>query len=472
MASFKKRTFEADSTTEYSSAKRGRDGDGEGGGGKGGGGPPPLTTVIPRHIGLWNHTIELNCVSWEEIGNTVKWLPLHMFPQQFMYANSKQNLQLFERWMRSALGYQLHSPTAKMSNFQFLQDAISMAAGTPETTTAPTQAAYLLAFSPKNQSSEQFQIIDVKANKALGWTVKGDQGLGSVDGAANQLVDLAEGDTDFEQLAYRNVITDAEGINKTLYEMGLKAGPSGVYQTPTATENIGIHTIQGKKTGDLKIGQYFRNYCKNSSYIKMLKHGDEYEWNIHNNCDGYILKNLGNKGVNLTSATSTVTSLNTIDPSSNHPAMDVLHSDGATTYDRQAFIWPTKENPPYSRKQKEASIGLLDHFCENAKTLNNKFFILAPMKGPPPSVGGEGPLLKQRCSVLLEQKMKVTFWFRDDVPDITDANPETQLLTPYLPANQSLPWNILRDQDFTLRHCQLTPPATATPDIVMNSFVQ
>nr|QTE04055.1 MAG: VP [Turdus naumanni densovirus] len=498
MAGTFKRRYEADSTSEAGSSKRmhGQGGDGESGG-KGGGGPPPLVAPVPRHIGLWNHTIELNCVSWEEVGNTIKWLPLHMLPQMFMYANHKQNLHMMQRWMRSSLGYQLHTPTATMSNFQFLQDAITLAAGTPETTTAPTQAAYMIAFSPKNQSSEMFQITDAKANKILGWNI-GKTGIGKTNGDANMLVDIGSGDTDFEHLRYQVVVTDSEGIQKDLYALGKhSAGFLGNYNTVDTSDlepgkshpfhpDVGV-LLPGAVDGTAPmVSTYYRNYVKNASHIKMLKHGDEYSWSIHNNCSNYILKNKGAAGVNINSAditTSTINSEVTNDRpkrpfmSTNHPALDVtsqqmkyVPTSGNPNFlilgdsAEVVFVWPTKENPPYSRKQKESSIGLLNHFAENSKTLNNKFFILAPMKNP------DGTLIKQRCSVMLEQKMAVTFWFRDDVSDIEQNNPQITDPDPYGAENKSLPWNILRDQDFTLKALQIRKNVDA--DTIIDAFLQ
>lgn len=435
------------------SAKSSKTGGGEDGGNGGGSGPPALRTPIPRHIGLWSHTIALNCVSWEEIGNTVKWLPLHAFPQQFFYANEKQNLHLFQRWLRSCVGYQLHTPTAKMSNLQFLQDAISVTSGVPETTTAPTQAAYIIVFSPKNQSGEQFQIISHSTSTAsLGWFKGAAKGLGNVDPTASQLVDLSTSstitDTDFEALSYNVIVTSVFGVNKYCYpKMYSRSGPKGTYGNANNLDtDIGIRTMSAST--NTSTGEYYRNYVKNSSHIKMLKHGDEYSWSIHNNCSDYILKNLGDVGVAIDDDSVTITQARALetaqyDQSFNHPGLD-CYVNIPDLQEERVFIWPTKENPPFSRKQGESSIGLLNHFKENAKTLNHKFFILAPMKLP------NGTLVKQRCSVMLEQKMEVTFWFRDDVRDMTNNDPEEGLpFDPYTGTEQ-LPWNLLRDQDYVL----------------------
>lgn len=441
------------STSEGSSAKRSAK---EGGGGAGGGaGAPPLNAPVPRHIGLWSHTIQLNCVSWEEIGNTLKWLPLHMFPQNFMRANGNQNYHLFERWLRSCNGYTLHKPKAHMSNFQFLQDAISVTSGVPETTTAPTQAAYIICFSPKNQNGEMFQIGIAGATSALGW--HGTNGLGSVAYDSNHLVDLTEtstgSDTDFEKLAYNVTITGKSGILDQ-YAMAGVSGPDGGYSNGVRFSGITI------ADGGTTKASFFRNAAKNASHIKMLKHGDEFSWDIENNCDSCILKNLGNVGTQSTSV-STITNLtlsslpngtNINVYATNNPAFDANFTADIVEplHERDVFIWPTKENPPYSRKNGEASIGLLNHWKDTkGGHLNHKFFIMAPMKLP------DGSLVKQRCSVMLEQKMDVTFWFRDDISDISNADPETQGFNPYGGAPH-LGWNMFRDTDYVLRPARLS----------------
>lgn len=453
------------STSESGPAKRSAK---EGGGGAGGGaGAPPLNAPVPRHIGLWSHTIQLNCVSWEEIGNTVKWLPLHMFPQNFMRANGNQNYRMFERWLRSCNGYTLHKPKAHMSNFQFLQDAISVTSGVPETTTAPTQAAYIICFSPKNQNGEMFQIGVAGASAALGW--HGDMGLGSVDYDSNHLVDLTEtstgSDTDFEKLAYNVTITGRSGILNQ-YAMASLTGPAGAYG------HGGFAGILIQDGGTTK-SAFYRNAVKNASHIKMLKHGDEFSWDIENNCDNCILKNLGNFGAVVLSdpasgtiAESSVTPLPTGSNinlyATNNPAFDASFQSTAQSpapnFERDVFIWPTKENPPYSRKNGEASIGLLNHWKDTkGGHLNHKFFIMAPMKLP------DGSLVKQRCSVMLEQKMDVTFWFRDDISDVTTNDPEVDQFNPYA-GNPHLGWNMFRDTDYVLRPARLVSLAgTITP---------
>lgn len=436
----------------------------EGGGGAGGGaGAPPLNAPVPRHIGLWSHTIQLNCVSWEEIGNTLKWLPLHMFPQNFMRANGNQNYHLFERWLRSCNGYTLHKPKAHMSNFQFLQDAISVTSGVPETTTAPTQAAYIICFSPKNQNGEMFQIGVAGASAALGW--HGINGLGSVAYDSNHLVDLTEtstgSDTDFEKLAYNVTITGKSGILDQ-YSVANLSTPNGDY-----LGNI-YHGVDIQDGGTTK-GSFYRNAAKNASHIKMLKHGDEFSWDIENNCENCILKNLGNIGA--VAASTSFGTIALISGSSlpqgpdinkfatNNPAFDVDFSDGSIStskHERDVFIWPTKENPPYSRKNGEASIGLLNHWKDTkGGHLNHKFFIMAPMKLP------DGTLVKQRCSVMLEQKMDVTFWFRDDISDVTNADPETTQFGPYNAAPH-LGWNMFRDTDYVLRPARLAQYTSAS----------
>lgn len=494
MMSFKRKAEDQGGPVQKYNAGAGKE---DGGDGAGGGGAPPLKTAIPRHIGLWSHTIQLNCVSWEEIGNTVKWLPLHMFPQMFMYANNKQNLHLFERWLRSCVGYQIKDVRASMSNFQFLQDAITLAAGTPETTTAPTQAAYMICFSPKNQSGEQFRIGNSRTSNLLRWNAAPAQstdGLGKTSGDTHMLVDLIEGDTvadtDFELLAYDVIVTDEFGINNQLYDMSGQAGFIGHYNDKTeegpdpspaqtyAPDGVSL-TSAPLGSGELRAGHYFRNYVKNSSYMKMLKHGDTYDWNVHTNCDNYILKNTGNLGVSLAANSNTTVTIRgpvaggdpELRPAANNPGLDFTYYQLPGGFLRRSgFVWPSKQYPPFSRSQKESNIGLLNHFCENSKTLNHKFFILAPMKNP------DGTLVKQRCSVMLEQKMDITFWFRDDVNDTFPNDPETAGgVNPYN-GTSNLPWNLFRDKDFTLRTCRLanTPlvaPTLNPAPIIVSSFI-
>lgn len=415
-----------------------------GGGGAAGGGDDTaaLTPMVPRHVGLWSHKIELCCNTWEEIGNNLKYLPLCMSPRRFMLANRGQNATLIAQWRTMSTGFSICHASANVTNIRFLQDALTGGGTTPETTTAPTQAAYLVVFQPPPTSGNSillgsgpagaFAPIALDKNLAIGGTTATEYGT-------DQLMDLTSDTTDLETLRWVEFNLNLAGnsmtqvgpdsilyqVQKNSSQLTTTSGP-----TPTPTNMAYGASVDQIITAEEVFEQPTSQVLQRSN-MRFVKLGESFSIPVTTNCNKAIFKSYGSNSVALVN-TVTNTAAPTLAVFNNMETLIV--GSGTPIGSLNAFFgWPCKVNPFWSRSNNWWYGGLVDALNSMAP-LQHTFMCIAPMKD------AEGALMKQRASCCLEQKMVVEYFFRDDLSNA--SNQAGQLMNLYdnqadLPTNNS-----------------------------------
>lgn len=412
-----KRKAESQDVDGASTAKKAGGG---GGGGAAGGGDDTgaLVPMVPRHVGLWSHCIELNCNTFEEIGNALKYLPLCMTPRRFMLANRGQNATLVAQWRSMSTGFKICSASASINNIRFLQDALTGGGTTPETTTAPTQAAYLVSFMPPPTSgnsvllgsgtSGTFAPIAIDKNDLIGGSTPTEYGT-------DQLIELTSAETDLETLRWVEFNLNLAGNSMTqvgpdaaLHSMQMNKSQLTTMTTPTpSVGNMAFGASVDQIITDVEVFEQPTSAVLQRSNIKFVKLGESLSIPITTNCNSAIFKNYTN--------TNTPQFVNSTNSSSLGQLLffnnmeTLITGSGTPIASLNAFFgWPCKVNPFWSRSNNWWHGGLVNAL-NSMSPLSHTFMCIAPMKD------ADGALMKQRASCTLEQKMVVEYFFRDDL---------------------------------------------------------
>lgn len=405
-----KRKAEDDMGPDAKGAKAG----GAGGGAAGSADVAALVPMIPRHVGLWSHSIELVCNSFEEIGNSLAYLPLCMSPRRFMVANRNQNAKLISQWRPISTGWKVKSCSAGINNILFLQDALTGGGTTPETTTAPSQSAYLVVIRPPPTSGHSICLGQGTAGAFTPIALSVDEifgGAGNEEYGTNQLIEITS-DVDIEKLRWREFNLNLAGNAMT------QNGPDGFLHTVQQSRNQ-INKDSGAVTiapADAQLGasidqilgpaEVFEQSCStvlNRSSTQFVKLGGSISIPICTNMNNAIFKS--SSATRDPTPTATTASGSVIYSTYNNMEQRMeLTEKSAYAF----FGWPCKVNPFWSRSNCWWYGGLVSALNKMGP-LCHTFVQMAPMKD------AEGNLVKQRASCTLEQRMVVEFFFRDDL---------------------------------------------------------
>lgn len=344
---------------------------------------------IPRHLPLQYITLNFKQTTWEEIApGNLYYLPIHQNPK---YMFDQADINHFNKFSNTWHTMVIHAPHVKMSNLIMLQDDLRVQNNTPTDATAFTQVCYLMEYIPKSQ----------KQYFKLGKLTKPDD-LTDVEDLLYQLKPTKPENATASQFTTINGFSDFEQLTihpaKANYTAGFIPG-----QTPRAdpaTHRILEPYIAPNAAGLLSqfsgnlntddeyfiLPSYTETLARNQDKLNIYKYGDCIEYSINTNLDDVHL-------------------YNTV--SNNFLAEQIITvRDGNTDYQYEGeFCWPSRNRPFLSRSNYFDN--RTDPITEGKKfnTLQHRFYCMPPIMKP------NGSLLGQRCSLMLEQTIAVTFYF-------------------------------------------------------------
>lgn len=424
----------ADSTSENNDAtatKKLKAGGGQSGSGKGGSdGRISVIPPIPRHIGLFSHTIDMVCNSFEEIGSGLYILPLQVSPRRFLMANHGANARLMAAWRTISTAFSIDSADAILSNFLFMQDAFTVAAGTPETTVAPTQSAYILSINLPRTSAPWQAIRDdglgaylslhpqimfgntsvaTPTDAHVGWGIGQPQLAQFYDSAKDNATAIK--DIDISHLTIRegsrswsgqaNNTTTGQDDFLAKMHMGKNNMGSTTYAPSNFDANYGFALDKIGSDGVTNGYAKLSDALINTGTISYVQAGDVLSLPITMNCAGAKLMHEGPSDPKWFTTTGTHSG----DMQwACYPELITAKTTGETAQN-SVFTWPCEANPWFSKGGNTVAESVL-----NAKLKQRAYTLLAmaPMKD------SAGKIVKQRASCLLQQRMTMTMYFRDD----------------------------------------------------------
>lgn len=397
-----------------------------GGGGKGSVGMRADSVVnpIPRLFKQNHVTIHITQRTFEEIGpGQLKWIPTCQYwASMFDRFHAAQ----FATYFKRCSTFQITDPKVRISNILMLQDEQTTEAGTPKDVSIFTQACYLMHYQPKG----------IKNWFRLGNTddcMKTQQYLHyqpmlatDCDKQISQLVDI-QGYKDFEKLVINPSKADFYAGWHTGETMATTTDTTELACTDLPTGSINLDEIKPNDDTDYYIAETFisprapylqefscsvkgceqhipmtkhTTYARNLDKIMLHKYGDSIGFHINTNLEG-------------------ITMLNHM---ANHPFGQVWDktTKGGTPGDTKVssvFCYPSDNRPFYSRGNNFDYNGPVDG-NKNFGDLTHHFLTMPPIKK------GDGTLIKQRCSFIMEQTVSVTFHFPETV---TEDNAEHML---------------------------------------------
>lgn len=377
---------------------------------------------IPRLFSQNSITIHISQRTFEEIGpGSLKWCPTS---QYWAAMFDKFHNHMFWEYFKKCSTFEITSPKVRISNILMLQDEQQTAANTPKDVSIFTQACYLVKFSPVGQRN-WFKLGTTKdcmgSQKYL--TYKPME-ASDCDKYITQLVDIGPGVyEDLEKLVLNPAKADETAGWVTNSIGATPSNPAGLdcKLVDALTENINIDTQDMVKDKDYFITESFisprspylgdfscsvkscephvplgkhTTYMRNLDKIEFYKYGDEITWNVNTNLDGVKLLN----------------------HDANTPFGHVYKraTHGSTKADTEVytvFCYPSNNRPFYSRQDNLDVTGPVKT-GKGFKPLQHHFLTMPPIRK------GDGTLIKQRCSFIMEQSVSVTFHFPETVaPD-------------------------------------------------------
>lgn len=367
---------------------------------------------IPRLFRENTITIHISQRTFEEIGpGQLKWVPTS---QYWAAMFDKFHWLQFKTYFDRCSTFEISNPKVRLSNLLMLQDEQTTEANTPKDVSIFTQACYLLHLepnSPKNwfklgttdncmtsQKLLKYKPLNpTDCNKYITQLVTvGEQVYKDFEQltlnpckpdayAGWSYLETNATKTDTTELTCQNVVPGEVDIDTTTMDKNVDYYVSDPYISPYS-KTLGDFSCSVKGCDPYiepgKHTTYFRNLDK----ISLHKYGDTISWDVNTNMKGIpMLRHEAN--------TPFV-----------HKFMkkskDARKQEDLEVY--ATFCYPSDNRPFYGRR---------DNFTAIAPTEHNKEF--APLKHHfltmPPIRKGDGSLIKQRCSFIMEQHVSVTF---------------------------------------------------------------
>lgn len=373
-----------------------------------------VVNPIPRLFSQNSITIHISQRTFEELSpKELKWLPIS---QYYAAMFDKFHYTQFMKYYDRCCTFTISKPKVRLSNLLMLQDDYTTTAGTPKDVSVFTQACYMMSFTPTG----------MKNWFKLGCT--GDCGQGQeylkykplqyTDcKLVSQLIKVGPDQyTDFETLVVNPCKPDIyAGWHDTNAEMGTDG-----YPTKTGTEELDKEWPVGKAERRYIYDAYIspRNrylamfscsvknadphiplmkhttYMRNLDKVSLHKYGDTISFNINTNLEGV--------------------------PLMKHPFntpfqgwYDFKDKSAKKYKNKRAqyvFCYPSKNRPFFSRKDNLEAVNTITGNKELG-SLSHHFLTMPPIKK------GDGSLIKQRCSFIMEQSISITFHFPETVSE-------------------------------------------------------
>lgn len=421
-----------------------------------------VTNPIPRLFKSNSITIHISQRTFEELSpKELKWIPTS---QYFAAMFDQFHYNQFMRYFGRCATYTITKPKVRLSNLLMLQDDYVTSSGTPRDVSVFTQACYMMTFTPQG-TKNWFKLgctqdcgrsQDILSYKPL---------MPTECKLVSQLVKVGEDKyTDFETLCVNPCKPDIyAGWHSTEAEISSKEKPEK--QSEVGTESLDEAWDVGKGASKYIWDAYIspRNHylgmfscsVKNQDpYIPLMKHTT-----YMRNLDKIALHKYGETiGFDINTNLEGVPLLNHM---FNYPFQGWydFKTKSAKQYNNKrvqySFCYPSKNRPFNSRKD---NLEIIDTITANKELgqLSHHFLTMPPIKK------GDGQLIKQRCSFIMEQSISITFHFpetatEDEYHNLTNQSNGVLLR----PAIQAI-WEI--------NESEKTPEEPKTPPIVVDEY--
>lgn len=379
-----------------------------------------VVNPIPRLFSQNSITIHITQRTFEEIGpGELKWIPTC---QYYAAMFDKFHARMFKNYYSRCSTFQISDPKIRISNILMLQDEQTTASGTPKDVSVFTQACYLMHYQPRGiknwfrlgttldcMGSQQYltykpmeatecqvisQLIPVgkdtykdfetlvvnpaKADFYCGWHT-GETNAATVNPANLncQLLEALEGEINVDE---QPLVKD-----KDYYVTEVFISPRSPYlgEFSCSVKGCEPHLEMSKHT----------TYARNLDKINLHKYGDSFGFHINTNLEGVqMLKHDANNPFGHTFKKLT------------------KNSKEADTMVDSVFCYPSDNRPFFSRFNNFDPNGPVDA-NKGFNGLTHHFFTMPPIKK------GDGTLIKQRCSFIMEQSTSITFHFPETVTE-------------------------------------------------------
>lgn len=381
-------------------------GSGGGSGNSGQHGIPSGESVspVPRPMPYKHVTFSFVQRSWEEIDTGLSTLPISIALYPIL---DDEMLTVIKQVLPCCLGFRVHAPHVKLSNFIILTDEIQMKGATPSEMSSFVQQSKIIHYMPKNFVTTGYTLSNVDTIKPITFTkLMGHNKM-------NQMVKLPNSD-DFETLSIygisgsihgnlwnRNkmyqgyVLNDLESQHYSLYSSASTVEDTKWEQLSYAYGVVDEKGDAHSATSMWTVEKRAITKCKNLDKIEIVGASDVIEYDIETNIEGDVLY------------PDTVDN-HTPSVFSYFVVKGLEKNSGLTMWKVGCTPWPSTFNPKMYRRN--AALG--DQWLQaQYKPLQHHFFTMVPIHK------SDGKLMKQRASCMVEQSFQVSFIFRDEEID-------------------------------------------------------
>lgn len=384
--------------------KRKSDGGGDESSGKKAQGAEVTQQPIPRHLPSRHVTLNFYQKTWEEIApGKMYYLPLCQNPKYMFDPAMKNQMAKFrELWGTM----QIHDPKYRLSRLTMLQDDLRVQNNTPTDATAFTQVLYLMKFCPKGMK-QYFKLgTNMKEDMSEIQNITYELQPNMNPPNPRQLVEL-KNFQDFENLTIQGA--------KANYTAGFVPD-----KLPAINKNDNYkimdpyiapdsNSLLSAFSGNLNPEEeHFippalsTTMARNLNGLSFFQYGDELTSHITTNIEGaHLVNTLSNDFLN-------------------DQSIMVKDEDKNITYYGE-FCWPSRNRPFLHRGNYFDTETDPITQGKKLKPLEHHFFCMPPIRKP------NEALLGQRCAVILEQSMSVTFHMNQGTYFDTEEDDALQL---------------------------------------------
>lgn len=360
------------------------------------------TQPIPRHLPEKSVTLHFKRTTWEEFApGKLYYLPTCVNPKYMFNENMREQFNKFKGLWETMT---ISAPHTRVSNLIFLQDDLRVQSNTPTDATAFTQVCYLVHFAPAAQT-EYFQFGNLAQREGTKYTPL-QYTLQPEEDKQFTLI----GEREYE--SFDKLLTIPARINKYA---GWNPSDTGAPKSPYSYTKpyISPRELDGIVSCNLQVENsdaYFLHsnkvlaYAQDQDYIKFFKYGDTIDLGITTNLEGTKLyKDRANDFLN------------------ESVVVNVETGTDKVTYDTE-FMYPGNNRPVLCRCYNfDPQFSCINH-NKDFKPLKHHFFTMPPIKKP------NGALLGQRCSVLVESTMTVTFNFHESTFEGLESDQDINIM--------------------------------------------
>jgi len=356
---------------------------------------------VPRPLPYKHVTFSFVQRSWEELDSSLSTLPITI---ALLPVLDDEMIKVIKSVLPCCLGFRVHTPHVKISNFIILTDELSVKANTPMEMSSFVQQSKIIHYMPKNfvttgyNFSNNSTISGIKYSELVGINKK------------KQMVRIPNTE-DFETVSIYGIDHTIHGnlmnhnkmyqgyvlndLTSQKYSLLAPANSETDHKWEALTYAYGVVDENGNNehvTSTWSLDKRAIAKCKNLDKIEIIGASDVIEYDVETNIEGDVLYPDA-----INTYTPNVFGYFMV-PGTERETQKTLWKVGFTP-------WPSTFNP----KMKRRTAALGDQWLQaQYNPLQHHFFTMVPIHK------SNGTLMKQRASCMVEQSFQVSFIFRDE----------------------------------------------------------